>query len=505
MIWRICIPAAAALALVIWFATSRESAVPEKERPAEKLVSAPAEKLVSAPAEKLVSAPAESKSKPASPSPFIVGEVEFVSRIPDAASSEYPDCAGRIIVKTADGDRLCTGVVFQDRKPTSFGRVAVGARVRLQVRPTDQVSRSTIARYRLVDDTERYDLDPWWVDRIEVVGSQRLRVPETQKAKISDLAAAESAYIRYALHTTKASMIGGVGSDFFFYGDRRFYRDRFWEEADSIGIRECLLQFHEFLAERNIELYVAMVPVSSSIYPDHAVNQFFDPAIHEPPNQPVLELFRELAGDGVQSVDLTSAFLRQRWTEFEGERYPIYRPNDTHWAPAGARIAAKEIAKVLRDKTSQQAHLDRVPPETFEETSQLMEFEADIVEILGRKFPHWAVEIKPHLTPSHEISATGEAEHWLKVHEHPESPIHMVGDSFIHKLYATNSGLHAHLTRELAAPINLHYRYGAGGQVIQEWVDSTDLSKVKIVILAIAEKYACFDHMWKPLRASDSE
>jgi hypothetical protein len=411
-------------------------------------------------------------------------------------------------VKTAEGDRLCTGVAFRDRKPTSFGRVAVGARVRLQVRPTDQVPRSEIARYRLADNTERYDLDPWWVDRIEVIGSKQLQVPENPKINIADQAAGESAYIRYALHTNPAPMIGGVSNEFFFYGDRRFYRDDFWknkpEDSNSIGIRDCLLQFHEFLAERDIELYIAMIPVASSIYPDYAVNQYFDPEIHEPPNEPVLAMFRDLAESGVRSVDLTSAFLRQRWTQFEGERFPIYRPNDTHWAPVGARIAAAEIAKDVREKSSHPALFDLVPPETFGESSQLMEFEADIVEILGAKYPHWAVEIKPHLTPSHEISATGDAKRWLTAHEHPESPIHLIGDSFVHKLYSTNSGVHAHLTRELAAPVNLFYRYSSGGQVIQEWVDSTDLSKVKIVILATAEKYSCVDHFWKPLRTDNS-
>lgn len=456
----------------------------------------------------------ESNSGPGEPAPpeshpgEIIGEVVVVSKIPDAASSPCPDCAGRIVVQTSGGERLCTGVVFQDRQPTSFGRVAVGARVRLQVRPADRVPRSEIARYRLVDDTDRFDLDPWWVDRIEVTGSGLLKAPTDPIINIAEVAAAESAYIRYALHTNPAPMIGGVSNDFFFYGDRRFYRDDFWketpEDANSIGMRACILQFHEFLAERNIELYVAIIPVASSIYPDYALNQYFDPAIHEPPNEPVLAMLQNLGESGVRSADLTSVFLRNRWTEFEGQRYPIFRPNDTHWSPAGAKLAAAEIARTVRAGTAYPELLGLVPPETFRETSQLMEFEADIVEILGAKYPHWAVEIKPHLTPSHEVSGTGDAARWLTSHEHPESPIHLIGDSFVHKLYATNSGVHAHLTRELGAPVNLFYRYSSGGQVIQEWVDSTDLSQAKIVVFATAEKYACVDRMWEPLRVPDA-
>lgn len=479
------IAAVAAFLLVAWIVS---------DRPAEA-------KSDPQPQNQEATRPAQAKTKKNQ----IVGEVVMVSPIPDPAGADYPDCAARIVVRTSDGDRLCGGAAFQNRQITSFGRVAVGAQVRLRVRAADKVPRAEIARYRLVDETGRFDLDPWWVDRIEVLGAARPRKTADSKVEIADLAAGESAFIRYALYTNPSPMIGGVGNDFFFYGDRKFYRDDFWkekpEDPNHVGIRDAILQFHEFLAERDIELYVALIPVASSIFPDYAVNQFFDPALHEPPNEPILAMLRDLSKSGVRSVDLTSAFLRQRWTEFEGIRYPIYRPNDTHWGPNGAKLAAAEISRVVRASTAYAQHLDLCPPETFEESSQLMEFEADIVEILSAKYPHWNVEIKPHLTPSHEVSAKGEVKGWLSSHEHPDSAIHLIGDSFVHKLYETNSGIHAHLTRELAAPVNLFYRYSSGGDVIQEWVDSTDLSKAKIVVFATAEKYACFDHLWKPLRA----
>lgn len=84
--------------------------------------------------------------------------------------------------------------------------------------------------------------------------------------------------------------------------------------------------------------------------------------------------------------------------------------------------------------------------------------------------------------------------------ERPEAKIHLVGDSFVQKLSPSQSGLHAHLTRELGAPVHAFYRFGTGGRILQEWIDAHDLSKPQIVIVAIAEKYACFETLWRPIR-----
>lgn len=448
-----------------------------------------------------------------SPSPnpapnWIVGVVELVSRIPDPASSEYANCASRILVKSQGSIRLCSGVAFADRKLTPFGQIAAGERVRLHIQPADTVARSEQTRFRVADDTDRFDLEQVWVDRVELIGAHREPQETTATAeKFAADRAIESAFIRQALCASPA-LIGGIDSDFFFYGDRRFYRDDFWKEKpesqNSAGIRDCLLEFQQLLAARGIEFYLAVIPVASSIYPDYAVNQFFDPAVHEPPNEPVRAMLRDLAAQGVRTVDLTPVLLANRWLEFEGECYPVYRPNDSHWAPAGAKIAAAEIARVIRETTAHPELLDQVPAETFREKSELMVFESDIAQIIKSKYPHWSVDVNPHQTPSLQVLADRKPGAWLASFDRPDAPIQLIGDSFVHKLADTQSGLHAHLTAELSAPLHSFHRYGSGGRVMQDWLDSTDFDAPKIVILAVAEKYACYDDLWARLRAPET-
>lgn len=361
-------------------------------------------------------APEASVASPeASPNEF-VAIVGKVSRIPDPAASEYANCAAKIIVTLESGEeRLCLAPAFQERQMQPYGRLAVGDRVRMRVRESHQIPREIISIYRVADDTNSLETE-WWVDQLENLGSRSEPTPtlvshEDLETRYSE----ESVSIRSALFMDPSSLLKGQ-HDFFLYGDRHFYRDDFWKEPpegpESAGIRDCLLQFHQFLESRNIEMYLALIPVGTSIFPDLAVNHYFDPAHHTPPNEPIREMLRDLSQHGVRSVDLTPLMLANRWSEVDGVRYPVVRPNDSHWSPLGAKLASAEIARIVRDRTQQSDCLDLVSPDSFRVDFGLMEFESDISDVLRRKYPHWNVNVEPHQTPSCQVLASGAAAPW---------------------------------------------------------------------------------------------
>jgi hypothetical protein len=107
----------------------------------------------------------------------------------------------------------------------------------------------------------------------------------------------------------------------------------------------AILRFRGQLRERGIHLLVVPVPGKASVYPE-MVSRRAAGAGHafRSPTEAVLA---ELRGHAVETVDLFAAFRRERGYR-PGLTGALYLAQDTHWTPAGAAIAAGEVARRLQ-------------------------------------------------------------------------------------------------------------------------------------------------------------
>ena len=105
----------------------------------------------------------------------VVGTIRFVSKVPDPKQVPYKDCVTFVVFRI---DQVEQGVfpekkllvVFwgmRDRVLQPAARFRPGQRQRLTIRPFAEMTE--LARVMQADDTEEYDLTPYWVVRYEAL------------------------------------------------------------------------------------------------------------------------------------------------------------------------------------------------------------------------------------------------------------------------------------------------------------------------------------------------
>ena len=103
----------------------------------------------------------------------------------------------------------------------------------------------------------------------------------------------------------------------------------------------AILDFKRQLDLAGVELILVPVPAKATIYPDKFAVSLHVPAPLSPETGETDRAFyKVLEENGIRVLDLTDPFLTAR----AGGLEPLYCRQDTHWAPEGIRIAAKEIA-----------------------------------------------------------------------------------------------------------------------------------------------------------------
>ena len=130
----------------------------------------------------------------------------------------------------------------------------------------------------------------------------------------------------------------------------RGFVDSKWVTPVSGTRREAVVraiaQFRDQLKERDLELLVVPVPGKPSVYPEHVTRRAG--AAGASMKSPTVELIAQLNERGIATVDLFAVFQAQRRrgldTNGPGQ---LYLARDTHWTPAGARLAAQAVARRL--------------------------------------------------------------------------------------------------------------------------------------------------------------
>ena len=178
---------------------------------------------------------------------------------------------------------------------------------------------------------------------------------EVQQKFLNELAAKSR-----SAQSENAAVIAGVEGWLFLSSDIRFLSaGQFWgaeaakvsrahkpESADPIP---AIVDFHEQLKKRGIELLLMPVPPKAAIYPEKILP---DIDLHGETATPYLARFYdELRKQGIDVVDLSPPFLQNR----TAEHGPIFCKTDTHWSGLGCVVAAQSIKDKIREKLAGQA------------------------------------------------------------------------------------------------------------------------------------------------------
>jgi acetyltransferase AlgX (SGNH hydrolase-like protein) len=173
---------------------------------------------------------------------------------------------------------------------------------------------------------------------------------ELQQKFVNDLAAKSR-----AAQSENVAVIAGVDGWFFLSSDIRFLSvGQFWgadaakvsrahkpESADPIP---AIVDFHDQLKKRGIDLLLMPVPPKAAIYPEKILP---DVDLHGETAAPYLARFYdELRKREIDVVDLSPLFLQNR----ANEHGPVFCKTDTHWSGLGCVLAAQTIKDKIREK-----------------------------------------------------------------------------------------------------------------------------------------------------------
>jgi hypothetical protein len=307
---------------------------------------------------------------------------------------------------------------------------------------------------------------------------------ESQQKFINELAAKSR-----SAQTENTAVIPGVDGWLFLSSDIRFLSvGQFWgadaakvsrahkpESADPIP---AIVDFHDQLKKRGIDLLLMPVPPKAAIYPEKILP---DVDLHGETAAPYLARFYdELRKREIDVVDLAPVFLQNR----TNEHGPVFCKTDTHWSGFGCVLAAQTIKDKIHDKLSGQPRRD------YAAEWKEITIKGDLGDLAGPNMK----KPEPEKIAVRTISdkATGAA-----VNPDPNSPLLIIGDSHtlvFHDFLAEKSGLLDQLAYETGFTPDLIGTRGSGSTSVRISLyrrarkDADYLSKKKIVVWCFAAR-----------------
>ena len=318
----------------------------------------------------------------------------------------------------------------------------------------------------------------------KVFAGDSIPLSESQQKFVNELAAklrsTESAH---------AAVIAGVDGWFFLSSDIRFLSvGQFWgpdaakvsrahkpESADPIP---AIVDFHDQLKRRGIDLLLMPVPPKAAIYPDKIVP---DIDFHGETAGPFLTRFYdELRKREIDVVDLAPALLQNR----AGEHGPVFCKTDTHWSGLGCVLAAQMIKEKIHEKLGGQPRKDYVA-----EWKEIT-IKGDLGDLAGPN----AKKIEPEKIAIRTIS---DKETGAAINPDPNSPLLIMGDSHMlvfHDFLAEKSGLLDQVAYEIGFAPDLIGTRGSGATSVRVSLyrrarkDPGYLAKKKVIVWCFAAR-----------------
>jgi len=307
---------------------------------------------------------------------------------------------------------------------------------------------------------------------------------DSQQKFVNELAAklrsAESAH---------AAVITGVDGWFFLSSDIRFLSvGQFWgpdaakvsrahkpESADPIP---AIVDFHDQLKRRGIELLLMPVPPKAVIYPEKILP---DVDLHGETAAPYLARFYdELRKREIDVVDPSPVFLQNR----ANEHGPVFCKTDTHWSGLGCVLAAQTIKEKIREKLAGQ------PRKDYAAEWKEITIKGDLGDLAGPA----AKKIEPEKIAIRTIS---DKETGAAINPDPNSPLLIMGDSHtlvFHDFLAEKSGLLDQVAYETGFAPDLIGTRGSGATSVRVSLyrrvrkDPGYLAKKKVIVWCFAAR-----------------
>ena len=202
----------------------------------------------------------------------------------------------------------------------------------------------------------------------------------------------------------------------------------------------------ERLRRDGIELVVVPVPPKGIIYPDRLAPELDTPIPIRRLDATLQAVYADLQAQGVRLVDLTPAFIRERF-HHEG---PLYCRQDSHWSGVGCVVAAEIIGAAVRDQVA----LDMAPSRPYGLSWFTIPIRGDLWQRLPEPPPREEIRVRGIIEPEDPLLAP--------VAMGGDAVVTVVGDT--HALvfhpgephHARGAGVADQLAFELRQPVALH-------------------------------------------------
>ena len=307
---------------------------------------------------------------------------------------------------------------------------------------------------------------------------------EAQQKFVNDLAAKSR-----AAQSENAAVIAGVDGWLFLSSDIRFLSvGQFWgadaakvsrahkpESADPIP---AIVDFHDQLKKRGIDLLLMPVPPKAAIYPEKILP---DVDLHGETAAPYLARFYdELRKHEIDVVDLSPVFLQNR----ASEHGPVFCKTDTHWSGLGCVLAAQTIKEKIRDK------LEGQPRKEYAAEWKETTIKGDLGDLAGSNIK----KPEPEKIAVRTISDKGTS---AAITPDPNSPLLIIGDSHtlvFHDFLGEKSGLLDQLAYEIGFAPDLIGTRGSGSTSVRISLyrrarkDPGYLAKKKVIVWCFAAR-----------------
>ena len=344
---------------------------------------------------------------------------------------------------------------------------------------------------------------------------------EVKKAVKAELAAhgpswtawaAQVAPFQAALKKRLQSMPAGskavAGSDGFLFFQQSLSYMVGGDLAKQKGDRNpipTIVAFKRLLAKHGVDFLFVPVPTKEEVLPDKTGPAPGDlslvPFAGKIVNPFGRKFLLDLADQGVETVDLLSAFVAERKAS-AGKGEQLYQAQDTHWTTRGLELAAKLIAK----RITRYPWYKGIAAHRFTFTTKDESFTRH-GDLHSRLPEAERAGFAPETLVGHQVvNKDG-----TLYEDDPDSPIVILGDSFtgVYELMdCEHAGVSAHIAKEIGYPVDLVMSYGGGPNVreklIKRGVDKLDRKKLVIWMMTARDLY---DHAegWQPLEAKDQK
>ncbi|MBI2946344.1 MAG: hypothetical protein HYY23_01775 [Verrucomicrobia bacterium] len=243
----------------------------------------------------------------------------------------------------------------------------------------------------------------------------------------------------------------------------------------------AIVDFRDQLAARGIRLVLMPVPNKESIYPDRLTSRA--DALLGVVAPRTRDLLERLRAANVEVIDLFKEFHEARQQTGAISPASLYLAQDTHWSPVGVDLAAKAVARRLKE-------LGWVQPGRVEygERSVPVRRLGDILRMM--QVPLIERRVNSETVPCVQVVRGDRGELYKDA---PESEILVLGDSFV-RIYQQDepraAGFIAHLAKELKQPLFSLVNDGGGSTLVRQELRGRPafLKNKKVVLWEFVER-----------------